>query len=160
MGIKTEFILDGSTPIGVRFVNGTESFDSYPSDYPANVQIYLPVHGLKQKIVDAGAMSKGATDAERFAAMRAMHAQLRDGDWTKRAEGAGTMLVRAVAEWSGQSVTDVRTSLEGKDAAFLKAIAAMPEVKAILDRMATEKPVPESAKSAAAAFLAGLAKAA
>lgn len=157
MGIKkTVLFADDGHAYGVEFTNGTDSFRVTETDFNEATYAHAVAHGIAQKIGDAAALSKGATDAEKWAAMIAMRDQITgpDGEWNRRAEGAGSILVRAVAEWSGRPIADVKKELDAADAKLRAAIAKMDEIKPIIARIEAERPVPVEAKTAAAAYLA------
>lgn len=157
MGIKKTIIIGETGPVGVRFeTEGVGAFEIRYADLFQGIIEHATWHGISQKIGDAAALSKGATDAEKHAAMLAMRDQITgpDGEWNRRAEGAGSILVRAVAEWSGRPIADVKKELDAADAKLRAAIAKMDEIKPIIARLEAERPVPVEAKTAAAAYLA------
>ena len=64
------------------------------------------LHGLRQKICDAAAMSKGATETDKFAAMTAVRDNLLNGEWSKRSsDGTGPvsgLILRAFEQWANE----------------------------------------------------------
>lgn len=79
-GISTREPNEGT---GVLSING-EGFDL--SDLPEAIQSSLAWHGLKQKLSDYVADSKGKTAAERLAGIRACYEMLKAGDWSRAGE--------------------------------------------------------------------------
>ena len=116
-------------------------------------------HGLKQKLIDAAALERDehgrpASAADKYNAILAVYERITDRDdpqWNGRAEGDGTsgagLLVRAVAEATGQSVADVADVVKSWDKKTQAAMRADPTIKPIIDRMKAE----QEAKRATAA---------
>lgn len=159
MSIKKSLVYTAYSdePVGCRFeVERAGSFDLLFADLIENIRMRAMAHGIFQKVGDAAALSNGATDAQKLDAMTIVANQLLDGQWNVKREGAGTLLVRAVSEWSGQDVATVRAQMADLPAATLRQVAEGHEIAAIIKRLEAERPVPEAAKTAASAFLAGL----
>lgn len=96
--------------VGVEFVGGGETVRLMAADLTPAMHMEAAMHGLRQKIGDAGAMSRNqetgasATIADRMRAMREVRDTVADGAWTRRAEGTGSVgllveaLIRAGAD--------------------------------------------------------------
>lgn len=77
------------------------------------------MHGLKQKLVDAAALSRdrdtgrAASIDTKFEAVQAVYDRLLSGQWNKPREGAsnGTLLAQALVRLTGRTLEDVRAQL-------------------------------------------------
>lgn len=103
------------------------------------------MHGLKQKLVDAGALArnldtgKTATLQDKIDAVREVYDRIRSqaGTWNKiRGDGAGAgnsgLLVRALMRLTGQARDVVEDNLEGMSTEEKTALRNMPKVAAII----------------------------
>lgn len=105
------------------------------------------LHGLKQKIVDAAAISRNpdtgrsATAQDKHAAMLEVATRLMAGQWNKAAgdgsTGQGGLLFRALCQkYDGKKTADeIKTFLEGKTKAEQAALRANPAIAAIIDTL-------------------------
>lgn len=105
------------------------------------------MHGLKQKIVDAAAISRNpdngraATPQDKYIAMLEVANRLKDGQWNKAAgdgsTGAGGLLFRALCQkYDGKKTADeIKTFLDGKTKAEQAALRANPAIAAIIDTL-------------------------
>lgn len=96
-----ESSLTGSTLTISVVDGGTLTIDA--STLPYDIRDRAMYHGLRQKICDAAAMTKGATPADKFNAMQAVAQSLVDGDWSKRSGDGATptvgIIYRAFEQW-------------------------------------------------------------
>lgn len=112
---------------------------------------YATLHGFKQKIVDAAAMSRNpdtgrsATIADKYDAMLAVYRQLLGGSWNKRvgdggATGNGGLLFRALCLlYPAKSQSDIKTFLDGKTKSEQATLRKNPRVEAIIETLRTEE---------------------
>lgn len=118
------------------------------------------MHGLKQKVSDAGAMSAdsatGKVDpAARISKMRRVAEALAAGQWELERTGGGAtggMLAKAIAEAFGKDLDVAREFLKGKSEDEKTALRNHKPIAAILARMEAEA----ASSIDAEAMLAGL----
>jgi len=106
---------------------------------------YAVLHGLKQKLVDAAAISRNpdtgrsATVADKLAAVQDVLDRLLAGEWNKRREGGsgnGGLLFRALCIMFPNKTADgVKEFLAGKSDAEKAALRRNPKVAAIMDTL-------------------------
>ena len=120
-------------------------------DLSQEILTHALLHGLKQKLVDAAAISrnpdtgKSATVADKRAAVEAVLARLAAGAWNAaRGEGgtgAGGLLFRALVRlYDGKkTVEDIREFLAGKDKKEQAALRKNPRVAAIIVEIQAEQ---------------------
>lgn len=107
------------------------------------------MHGLKQKLVDAAAISrdtatgKAATIDTKYEAVREVYDRLIAGEWNKRREGSGAtggLLKRALIEmYDGRKTADQITEyLAGKSDKDKAALRKNPKVAEIIERLRAE----------------------
>lgn len=130
------------------------------ADMPIEILNYAALHGLKQKIGDAGAISRNpdtgrsATDADKLAAMGEVLKRLLAGNWNKgrgdgTGAGAGGLLFRALCVvYPNKSPGALREYLAKKSAAekhhlrtHAPAIAAA--IEEIKSKMADDGDTPD-----------------
>lgn len=112
-----------------------------------DIQQMAKLHGLKQKLVDAAAISrnpdtgKSATVDDKYAAVKEVYDRLLDGNWNAPREGSGqsSLLQAAMVEFSGKDAATVKTWLDGKTDAEKKALSLNPKVAAIINRIRAER---------------------
>lgn len=108
------------------------------------------MHGLKQKLVDAAALSRdpktgaSATIAEKETAVRDMAQRLSEGTWNTRGTGDGGsmdgLLVTALCEMQPKKEpAKIREWVGGLDKSQQSAMRANPKVAAIIARIQTER---------------------
>lgn len=99
-------------------------------------------HGLKQKLVDAAAISRNpdtgrsATVDDKFAAVQEVYQRLLAGEWNKaRGDGTGTggLLFRALSILYPQK--DIRAYLDSKTDAEQAALRKAPRIAAEIERI-------------------------
>lgn len=139
----TDTPLDPNNGIMITFADGTQRWLNV-GDLPNEVLAMAVLHGLKQKLVDAAAISrnpdtgKSASVADKRAAVEAVMARLLGGAWNAaRGEGgtgAGGLLFRALVQlYAGKkSAEDIREFLAGKDKKEQAALRKNPRVAAII----------------------------
>lgn len=136
----------------IEFANG-EKLDVYPEELSTTIRATALLHGLKQKLVDAGAIARNpdtgmsATLADKIAAVREVYDRITspDGTWNKVREGGtgnggnGGLLLRALMQMSGKSKVDIEAFLETKSKEEKAALRANPKVAAIIAELQREK---------------------
>lgn len=140
-----------------------------PANFSADVRNYAMLHGFKQKIVDAAALSRdeatgrSASPMEKFAAMADVATQLAEGDWNKRATGDGTagvgLLVSALMRLTGKDRAEIEPVVEGWTKEQQAAMRASAEVAPIIATIKAERAAKKGTDSApvdVGALLAGL----
>lgn len=108
------------------------------------------MHGLKQKLVDAAAISRdpetgrAATIETKYAAIREVYDRLLSGEWNKRREGgagaSGGLLFRALVRmYDGKKTPDdIREFLDGKTDAEKAQLRKNPRVAAMIEEIRAE----------------------
>lgn len=129
----------------------------------AEIREQLMLHGLKQKLVDAAAISRNpetgrsATVEDKFAAVLDVTDRLKAGEWSKRRESGepstGGLLFKALCElYANKTPQQIRDFLATKDKEQQAALRKTPKIAEIIIRLQAR-----SAKSVdASALLAGL----
>lgn len=119
------------------------------------------VHGLKQKLVDAAAISRNpetgrsATVEDKFAAVKEVYDRLLSGQWNKTREGGagggngGLLFAALVRLYAGRKTDEeIRGFLAGKSDAEQAALRASsrvaPIIQAIKDERAAKKGLPDA----------------
>ncbi len=129
----------GQDPIRVNALELAES-----------VSLAATLHGLKQKICDAAAISRDpetgrpASTRDKYEAMRAVAERLLAGEWNaRRGDGTGTggggLLARALVRFTGKTPEAIREFLDGKSRAEHAALRANPKIAAIIDELRAER---------------------
>lgn len=132
----------------ITAANGAVFFVA-PYDLTPEVRDYATLHGLKQKLVDAAAISRNletgraASVDDKVAAVRVVYERLLAGQWNAPREGAGGgggLLFRALCRmYAGKKDEDaIREFLEGKTDAEKTALRKNPKVAAIIDDIRAE----------------------
>lgn len=148
---------DANAPkLTLDFANG-KTLAIEPKQLSADILAQAIMHGLKQKLVDAAAISRDpvtgatATIDTKYAAVREVYDRLLAGEWNKRREGGGGgsgeggLLFRALVKfYEGKKDSEtVRVWLEGKSKAEQAALRANPKIAAIIE---TLRPKADEAK--------------
>lgn len=128
------------------------------TELSSEIRHYAMMHGLKQKIADAAALSRNpdtgrsATLADKREAMREVRDRLQAGLWNKTREGGtgggtGGLLFRALCEYKPTTPPEqLRAWLAAKDKAEQAKLRKVPAIAAIIERMrAAAGPVDEDA---------------
>lgn len=130
----------------LKFSNGSEVFID-AEGLSEEMRNAAMMHGLKQKLVDAAAISRdtetgrSATIEDKYNAVFEVAERLRAGEWNKKAEGGGgsvSLLARAIAELQGKPLDVVRPWLDAKTKEERAALKKNPRVAAIILRMQAE----------------------
>ena len=143
------------TPYGLRlaFANG-EVLEITQGQLSADIRAYGLIHGLKQKLVDAAAISRNtdtgraASIDDKYAAVKEVYDRLLAGEWNKRREGAGTgaggLLFRALCRmYAGKkSADDIKAFLEAKTDAEKAALRKNARVATIIEEIRAESARP------------------
>jgi hypothetical protein len=117
-----------------------------PDNMTDEICRYAMLHGFKQKIVDAAALSRNpdtgrsATTEDKYNAMLSVYHQLMAGDWNKRAgdgsTGAGGLLYRALCKmYTTRTPSDIKAFLDGKTKSEQAALRKNPRVAAIIEEL-------------------------
>ena len=136
------------TPYGLKlvFANG-EVLEITMGMLSADIRAYSAVHGLKQKLVDAAAISRNeetgasATVEDKFQASYAVYQRLLAGEWNKRREsgesGEGGLLLRALVKLydGAKTAEEVKEWLAGKTKAEQAALRENARIKPIIDSL-------------------------
>ena len=113
------------------------------------------VHGLRQKLADAAAISRNidtgasATVADKKAAVMAVAERLAGGEWNKttRETSGATMLADALARMKGCDVSDMVAFLADKTEEQKAALAKNPRVAATILQIKAERAASRAANS-------------
>lgn len=165
--ITTEIIRASSGEAsGIRFsfADGSPGLTLMEHDVNDDISRELRWHGAKQKIGDAGAISRNpetgrsATIADKRAAMLEVRDRLAAGQWNKvRAEGGGGkgLLLSALLRLRPTATEDVmRAWLDGKTDAEQAALRASAEIAPIIEAIKAERARPTDPTIDTAAMLA------
>lgn len=141
--------IEGRT-ITLTYANG-ETDVVNADELPAEILDYAMLHGLKQKLVDAAAISRdpetgrSVSVADKIAAIREVKGRLYAGEWNKRREsgegsGNGGLLFRALCElYPNKAPESVREFIAGKSKEEQAALRSSPKIAAIIDRIRARK---------------------
>lgn len=137
-----------SNILTLEFANGSRLAmrgDTLTSD----VQQYAMMHGLKQKLVDAAAISRNpetgrpATVEDKYQAVKTVYDRLLAGAWNATREGggnAGGLLLQALVRmYTGRKTVDeLRAFLADKTDAEKTALRKNPRVAQIIEEIRAE----------------------
>lgn len=156
--IAVECILDNDIPSQDRVSvsgGGRHLFTLAVDMLTPEILRYAVLHGLKQKLVDAAAISRNpdtgrsASVDDKIAAVNEIFARLVAGEWNKRREGGsgtGGLLFRALCIMYPDKPADaVREFLGKKSDAEKAALRRNPKVSAIMDTLRDEGDVDSDA---------------
>ena len=150
--IAAEINADG-TALALTFSHG-RTLTIKPAELSKSIIAQAIMHGLKQKLVDAAAISRNtetgraASVADKFEAVREVYDRLLAGEWNKRREGgasaAGGLLFRALCRmYAGKKDADaIRAFLEAKTDAEKAALRKNAKVAAIIEEIRAESVKP------------------
>lgn len=138
----------GIGALGLRFANG-RTLALAASMLSDDILSYAIWHGLKQKLVDAAAISRNpetgraASVDDKFEAVKAVYDRLLAGQWNAPREGAGAsggLLFRALCRmYAGKKDEEaIREFLDTKTDAEKTALRKNPKVAAIIDEIRAE----------------------
>lgn len=130
----------------LRFANG-RTLTIQVGDLSPAILAQATMHGLKQKLVDAAAISRdpatgrAATIDTKFDAVNAVLGRLCAGEWNKRREGSptGGLLLRALVRlYPTKAREDLISFLDGKSDAEKAALRRNPKVAAVIEEIRGE----------------------
>ena len=141
--------IDGTT-LALTFANG-ETLTIRGDELNSDVQQYAMMHGLKQKLVDAAAISRNpetgraATVEDKFQAVKTVYDRLLAGQWNATREGgggnAGGLLLQALCRmYDGRKTPEqLREFLADKSDAEKTALRKNPRVAQIIEEIRAEQ---------------------
>lgn len=136
-------------PDGLRltFSHGA-SIELRVTELSPSIIMQATLHGLKQKLVDAAAISRdpetgrAATIETKFGAVREVFQRLLAGEWNKTREGGGAtggILLRALMRMQPTKTRDALTAwLEPKTDKEKAALRANPRIATIIETIKSE----------------------
>lgn len=138
----------GEKVLHLEFLNGSY-LNIAPSQLTPEIREMALLHGLKQKLVDAAAMSRNpttgrsATIEDKFEAMSIVHKRLLAGAWNAPREGSGAtggMLFQALCRlYEGRKTPEqLQTYLSGLSEAQKNALRASSRIAPILEQLRAE----------------------
>ena len=137
------------TTLALTFANG-ENLTVRGDTLNSDVQQYAMMHGLKQKLVDAAAISRNpetgraATVEDKYQAVKAVYDRLLGGQWNATREGggnAGGLLAQALTRmYAGRKTAeDIKAFLAEKSDAEKAALRKNPRVAQIIEDIRAEQ---------------------
>jgi hypothetical protein len=145
---------DNDYGLKLTFDNG-QSLELYVGQLDAGVARQALLHGLKQKLVDAAAISRNtdtgraASTDDKYNAVKEVYDRLVSGQWNKTREGgggagAGGLLFRALVRmYPKKTEGDLRTYLDGLDDKQQAALRKNPKVAAVIAEIRAESAKPD-----------------
>lgn len=133
----------------LAFAHG-ESLTIRATDLSPTIIAQATMHGLKQKLVDAAAISRNtetgraASAADKYDAVKEVYDRLLSGEWNKRREGgagaSGGLLFRALCRmYDGKKTPDdIKAFLDAKTNAEKAALRKNSKVAAIIEEIRAE----------------------
>ena len=126
-----------------------DSIALYADQTSAEIRQHAMMHGFKQKLVDAAAMSRNpetgraATIADKKAAVREVYDRLLSGEWNKVREGgggAGGLLFTAICRlYATKTADELRAWLDGKTDEQKAALRVNPKIAPIIAAIKAER---------------------
>jgi hypothetical protein len=140
--------LDGEKVLHLEFLNGSY-LSIAPSQLTPEIREIALLHGLKQKLVDAAAMSRNpitgrsATIEDKFEAVSIVHKRLLAGAWNAPREGSGAtggILFQALCRlYEGRKTPDeLREYLAGKSDTEKTALRKNSRIAAVIEEIRAE----------------------
>ena len=128
---------DGKVQVRLDFRNGETRLFTIPD----NLLNKFAAHGAEQKLGDEIA---GLNDVEDCVlAVDELIDRLYNGEWSVKREANGmagtSVLVRALVEYTGKTVEQIKQFLSGKSQAEKVALRNNPKIKPIVERIEAEK---------------------
>lgn len=134
--------------LALTFANG-ETLTMRGDELNSDVQQYAMMHGLKQKLVDAAAISRNpetgrpATVEDKYQAVKTVYDRLLAGAWNAAREGGGAtgglLLQALVRMYAGRKTVDeLRAFLADKTDAEKTALRKNPRVAQIIEDIRAE----------------------
>lgn len=141
-------INEANDTLSLDFSNG-KNVTLYISQLNSSVIEYAKMHGLKQKLVDAAAIScnpetgRPATIDDKYEAVKAVFDRLMAGSWNKPREGGaavvGGLLFKALCRMYDTKTPEfIREFLAKKSDAEKTALRKNPRVAAIIEEIKAE----------------------
>lgn len=135
--------------LALTFANG-ETLTMRGDTLNSDVQQYAMMHGLKQKLVDAAALSRNpetgraATIEDKFQAVKAVYDRLLAGQWNATREGggggSGGLLFQALCRlYTIKPPEQIAAFLAGKTDAEKTALRKNPKIAAIIEEIRAEQ---------------------
>ena len=135
--------------LALMFANG-ETLAMRGDALNSDVQQYAMMHGLKQKLVDAAAISRNpetgraATVEDKYQAVKAVFDRLLGGQWNATREGGGNtggLLLQALCRmYAGRKTAeDIKAFLAEKSDAEKTALRKNPRVAQIIEDIRAEQ---------------------
>lgn len=153
------------TILGMAFDNG-QTLSLSVGQLTEEIRNAALMHGLKQKLVDAAAISRNpdtgrsATTEDKYNAVREVYERLLSGQWNKQREGgsggnSGGLLFRALlCLYSARTPEQIRAFLAGKTDEEKVALRKLQPIAAIIEQLKAESVKTDGIDGAA--LLAGL----
>lgn len=138
--------IDG-TRLTLTFASG-QTLEMDAGDLTPDIREAALMHGLKQKLVDAAAISrnpgtgKSATPADKFEVVRVVFDRLAAGMWNAPREGggnAGGILLRALVRHTGKPEDVLREWLAGQSDEAKAALRLNPRIAAHIAAIQAER---------------------
>jgi hypothetical protein len=140
--IETSIVGD---QLALKFSNGAELFVD-PAVLSESIKQSAMLHGFKQKLCDAAAMSrdpetgKPATVEMKYAAVKEVYDRLFSGEWNATREGGGStggLLYRALCQIYAASKTpeEIKVWLDAKTDAERKALRESKKIAKVIDSL-------------------------
>lgn len=148
--VRTDGGLTGNGSLRID-VTGFDSLVVQLRDISEAMIEQAALHGLKQKIVDAAALSRNpdtgrsATAADKYNAMKEVLDRIMAGEWNKaRGDGSGTgaggLLFAALCRlYTVKTAEEIRAFLDAKTAAEQAALRKNPKVAAVIETIKAER---------------------
>ena len=135
--------------LALTFANG-ETITMRGDALNSDVQQYAMMHGLKQKLVDAAAISRNpetgrpATVEDKYQAVKTVYDRLLTGQWNATREGGGStggLLLQALCRmYAGRKTPDeLKAFLADKSDAEKTALRKNPRVAQIIEDIRAEQ---------------------
>lgn len=130
--------------------NTAQTIQVYAHELSEEIRHMCMMHGLKQKLIDAAAISRNpetgrsATVGDKYEAVREVAERLLAGEWNKRREagegGTGGLLLRALTRmYAGRmDAEQVKAWLAEKDDKTKAALRKNPQVAAMIETIRAE----------------------
>lgn len=110
------------------------------ADLSDELRLTLALHGLVQKLADSAAKEAGTPVEEKWAAIDATWDALAAGEWSRKREGQGTLLLRALCEvYPNRAKDDLKAWLDARTPAERTALSLNPRIKSVLDALQAER---------------------
>ncbi len=134
--------------LSLTFSNG-EVLTLNTDNLSGEIQHAAMMHGLKQKLVDAAAISRdpsngrAATIETKYNAVKEVFDRLLAGQWNKQREGGiatgGLLFAALVRMYPAKSEEQLRSFLAGKSDAEKAALRKNPKVAALIEEIKAER---------------------